>query len=101
MIHLVIDRDGSRTEYSEDDARWLATRSTIVRCDVPHFSNYDKHEFYNTYDEYTIYHPGTRNGRMISITDVNARLAERGPVTMCMRCGKPLENGCECGPRLQ
>lgn len=97
MKHLLIDNEGRRIEYSEDDALWLRTRSTIVECNVPHLMNNDRHEFYPL-TEYTIYHPGTRSGRMITMMDVNARLAQRYPDRVsCSRCHAPIDE-CICEP---
>lgn len=97
MIHLLIDNEGRRKEYSEDDARWLSARCTIMACGVPHFKESGKHEFYDL-TEYVIYHPGTRNSRMISIGDIDARLATREPIISCGRCKLPLSE-CKCEPR--
>jgi len=117
MIHLVIDNEGRRVEYAEPDALWLAARSTIVECKVPHYDSRHSATFLDPH-EYTVYHPGTRNGRMITLDDINLRLREK-PVSdrtatatlalledgprlsdvICRRCNKPLTQ-CVCPARL-
>lgn len=76
MKHLVIDSLGRRKEYDEASALWLLARSTIVACAVPHYDDSHTGTFIDK-RECTVYHPGTRNNRIISLEDVDARLKEK------------------------